>query len=65
MKSSATPPSQPSRRLNRTRTAITRHLRKWLVNPGHRVQESFTCGVANRFGDFAASLVIAWLISRR
>jgi hypothetical protein len=65
VKSSAIPPSQPSRRLNKARAAITRHLRKWLASPGHRVQDSFMCGVANRAGDFATSIVIAWLISRR
>lgn len=64
MQSNAKPPPEPSFGVDRERGPVARHLRKWLVSREQSVQTSFMCGVAYRLGDFAAGLVIAWLIAR-
>ncbi|MFJ6238874.1 hypothetical protein ACIQH0_32885 [Streptomyces griseus] len=55
----------PSTRLGTWRTATAAHLRKWAAGPGRSVQTSFMSGAAYRFGEFATTAVIAWLIYRR
>ncbi|UZI26647.1 hypothetical protein [Streptomyces sp. VB1] len=66
MQSNAKPPRWPSApRLNKALTTGVAHLRKWFAGPERSVQNSFLCGVAYRFGDFAAGLVIVWLIAQR
>ncbi|TXS61185.1 hypothetical protein EAO76_41670 [Streptomyces sp. sk2.1] len=65
MESNAKQPPKHSARVDRQRQTFAPHLRKWLVRHGRGVHTSFMCGVAHRFGDFAAGLVLAWLIARR
>ncbi|MEU1126301.1 hypothetical protein ABZ371_22730 [Streptomyces sp. NPDC005899] len=65
MEGNANNPRKPRKLRDRRHTTITPNLRKWLVKPRPNVSNSFMCGVANRAGDFATSLIVAWLITRR
>ncbi|WP_144316943.1 hypothetical protein [Streptomyces sp. sk226] len=55
----------PSTRLGRWCTTTMAHLRKWAAGPGRSVQISFMNGAATKLGEFATTVVIAWLIYRR
>ncbi|MEV7405835.1 hypothetical protein AB0N93_36375 [Streptomyces sp. NPDC091267] len=65
MEGNANNPGRPRKLGDRWHPTIAPYLRKWLVKPRQTVSNSFMCGVANRAGDFATSLVIAWLVTRR
>lgn len=65
MQNNAERPPRPRTTLNRWFTATAAHLRKWATGPGQRVQTSFMSGVASKAGEFATTVVIAWLIYRR
>ncbi|WP_159014349.1 MULTISPECIES: hypothetical protein [unclassified Streptomyces] len=65
MQNNAERPPRPRATLNRWLTSTTAHLRKWVAGPGQRVQSSFMHGAATKLGEFATTVVIAWLIYRR
>ncbi|MEU7348020.1 hypothetical protein ABZ778_29745 [Streptomyces bacillaris] len=51
--------------MNRWLIATAAHLRKWFAGRGQHVQTNFMSGAASKLGEFATTVVIAWLIYRR